>query len=182
MISATIFTMICIMLAALVLAVFAVAYKKCVRQAKQFEFFLCHHKASAAAHARLFKMLLTEHEMINNDVFVDSDNLTHLDVLFDTLARDVQTLCILGSKDVLRRPWCVGEVVTAHINEMEVCVIRFPGFRSPDDAFISGFRDQVPDIDCLVRSGITEEMVQKALRWFNDLELQFQLPLKLTSG
>merc|ERR1719223_1124700 len=119
MISATIFTMICIMLAALVLAVFAVAYKRCVRQAKQFEFFLCHHKASAAAHARLFKMLLAENEAIKRNVFVDSDNLTHLDVLFDTLAHDVQTLVVLASKDVLRRPWCVGEVVTACIYEME---------------------------------------------------------------
>ena len=41
-----------------------------------------------SSEARLFKMLLTE--MVNRDIFVDSDNLTHLDVLFDTLARDTQ--------------------------------------------------------------------------------------------
>merc|ERR1719478_819234 len=109
--------MICLMLAALVVTMLFVIYRRYARQTKQFEFFLCHHKASAAAHARLFKMLLTEHEMISRDVFVDSDNLTHLDVLFDTLACDVQTLMVLGSKDVLRRPWCVGEIVTANNNE-----------------------------------------------------------------
>ena len=97
--------------------------------------FLRRHKTSAATRARFFKKLLTEHGMISRNAFVDADNSLRLGVLFDGLVRVVQTLVVLGSKDIMRRPWWGSEVVTANINEMEVVLFRFPGFRGPGDAW-----------------------------------------------
>ena len=54
-------------------------------------------------------MLLTENEAIQRDVFVDSDNLTHLDVLFDTLARDVPA----ATRPLGLPPYRVGSEIAA---------------------------------------------------------------------
>ena len=45
--------------------------------------------------------------------FIDSDDLKDLDKLFDYVGSDTANFLVIGSKEVLLRPCCVGEIVTA---------------------------------------------------------------------
>jgi hypothetical protein len=130
-----------------------------LRNAKPFQYFLCHHKAGAGAFARLFKMRL-----VGINVWLDSDDLQNLDMLFEYVASQSDTVALLCSQDVLMRPWCMGELVTAHNHKVEVVPILFPGFVIPDDDWIKNYTRSV-DITCLAEHGIDEIMVQNALRW-----------------
>merc|ERR1719346_918704 len=64
---------------ALIVFVVALVRKQCAP--RQFWAFICHHKADAAARARLLKMLLAAR--VGRDVFLDSDNLDELATLFE---------------------------------------------------------------------------------------------------
>jgi len=94
---------------AFIVLVVASVKKRCAP--KQFWAFICHHKADAAARARLLKTLLAAR--IGRDVFLDSDNLDELAILFEFVKCNTDRLLVLLTRDTLRRPWCVGEVVTS---------------------------------------------------------------------
>ena len=53
-----------------------------LRLRKPFQFFLCHHKVGGGAFCRLLKVRLLSHGQVSSDVFLDSDNLQDLSLLF----------------------------------------------------------------------------------------------------
>ena len=57
------------------------------------------------------KLLLGQ--CINGRVFYDSDDFVSTDLLFDAV-RWSEHLVVIFSAEVLCRPWCVGEIVTAY--------------------------------------------------------------------
>jgi len=87
-----------------------------------YNFFICHHKAEAAAQARYLKMVLQQLKAVS--VFIDSDDLSDLDVLFDTIKTSVQQLIVYLTSATLSRPWCVGEVVTSMKAKIKILPVQ----------------------------------------------------------
>ena len=126
-----------------------------LKSGKKYEYFLCHHKVGGGAFARLLKMQLREHPRLQREVFLDSDNLEDLSTLFATVAHQVGSLVVLCSAEVLSRPWCVGEMTTAHRHGVDVILILFPNFRWPTEEFVSNYATHVSDIECLFHKAST---------------------------
>eukprot|EP00930_Biecheleria_cincta_P035797 TRINITY_DN2459_c0_g1_i4.p1 TRINITY_DN2459_c0_g1~~TRINITY_DN2459_c0_g1_i4.p1 ORF type:complete len:1420 (-),score=174.31 TRINITY_DN2459_c0_g1_i4:106-3750(-) len=145
------------------------------KSSKPFRFFLCHHKAAAGAFARLLKLDLTELcpkslQCRHQEVFLDSDDLTSLELLFDYVGSRSEQVVVLMTKEILLRPWCIGELVTAHLHQPRVKImpVFWPDFTRPDDGFISRYTSHV-DCSCLVPHNITTRMIQSMLGWLRDL-------------
>eukprot|EP00930_Biecheleria_cincta_P065340 TRINITY_DN5110_c0_g1_i4.p1 TRINITY_DN5110_c0_g1~~TRINITY_DN5110_c0_g1_i4.p1 ORF type:complete len:1421 (-),score=213.93 TRINITY_DN5110_c0_g1_i4:543-4754(-) len=152
---------------------------------KPFSFFLCHHKAGAGAFARLLKLHLTElcskslrHR--HQKVFIDSDDLKNLEFLFDYVGSQSEHIVVLMSEELLLRPWCMGELVTAHLHQpgLKMVPVRWSDFTRPDDEFISNYSSHV-DCSCLLPHNITIQMIQSMLGWLRDLP-GLSLPALLT--
>eukprot|EP00931_Biecheleriopsis_adriatica_P044683 TRINITY_DN25583_c0_g1_i1.p1 TRINITY_DN25583_c0_g1~~TRINITY_DN25583_c0_g1_i1.p1 ORF type:complete len:569 (+),score=66.70 TRINITY_DN25583_c0_g1_i1:204-1709(+) len=142
---------------------------------KPFSFFICHHKAGAGALARLLKLHLTELcskslRYRHQTVFVDSDDLKNLEFLFDYVGSQSEHVVVLMSKELLLRPWCMGELVTAHLQQprLKIIPVLWPDFTRPDDDFISQYTSHV-DCSCLLPHHITTPMIQSMLSWLRDL-------------
>ena len=89
---------------------------------RQYHVFISHHKNGAAALARWFKTcMLTEKGL---KIFLDSDDLLSVDVLFDIVAHQTRNLVLLLTKDFFSRPWCVGELVSAIQSKVPVVCVR----------------------------------------------------------
>ncbi|CAE7840919.1 Ank1 [Symbiodinium necroappetens] len=123
---------------ALVLGVFLTVglgysiYRTCV-PGKHYKWFICHHKADASAQARLLKVLLQAKNSYGN-VFIDSDNLVDLDTLFNVVKVQVETLVVYMTRDILTRPWCVGEIVTAfRSSTVQVVRVKTCSYSVPSD-------------------------------------------------
>jgi len=98
-------------------------YKKSVPHDKQFLFFICHHKAGAGAFARWLKYRLCHSLNSQGRVFVDSDNLDDLDLLFSYVGEDTKVLVVLCSPEIFTRPWCIGEMTTARLMKVPVVLV-----------------------------------------------------------
>jgi len=103
---------------------------------KRYGIFLCHHKDGAAVLARFFKEVMTG--KINDRVFLDSDELDALDLIFETVGENTKNLVILISPEVLNRMWCAGEIYSAirfNVNTVPVkCTVDF---KFPTDDFLT---------------------------------------------
>jgi len=95
-----------------------------------YSYFITHHKAHAAAQARLLKMMLQA--KTSQSVFIDSDDLIELDGLFDIVKCRVKHLVVYLTQDTLSRPWCAGEIVTAFLQKgkVKMTAVRTPSFQS----------------------------------------------------
>lgn len=149
------------------------------RRRKPFKYFLCHHKAGAGSFARLLKMKLEEAKSVR--AFLDSDDLVDAAKLFDYVGTESERFVILASPDILTRKWCVGEMVTAHSNNVPTVLVTLPGFNLPDDNFIQHYDSHVPEISALAAHGISLEMVQETLRWLHTSR-QVALPNLLSAS
>lgn len=118
------FTLVCSALGGLIAGVLML-----MRRRPWYEFFICHCKANAQAQARLLKIRLSAET--KKRVFIDSDNLTELDVLFDIVRSKVGTLIAYLTRDTLTRAWCVGEIVTAVRSKRKILAIMTPSFQPP---------------------------------------------------
>jgi len=148
------------------LSIFGFAvYERFLRRGKPFQFFLCHHKAGAGNLARLLKMHLLENLRVHRKVFVDSDDLSDLNELFSYVRTEVDDLVVLCSREVLLRPWCVGEVTTAFLNDVNVVKVILSDFVPPDAAAIEAY-GEMNSMFMLAQYGIGTKMIQDALRWF----------------
>ena len=136
---------------------------------KQFRFFLCHQKVAAGCLARLLKMEL-EQRLPGSKTFIDCDDLNDLTRLFSYVAQDTETFLIMGSPDILTRKWCVGEMVTARQHQVNTMLLAWPGFLAPDDEFIDGYPNLVPDIGELTRYGIGLADVEETLVWLGSVD------------
>ena len=134
-----------------------------LRLKKPFQFFLCHHKVGAGAFCRLLKTRL-KMRGVARDVFLDSDNLQDLSLPFAIVSEKKETLVVLCSREILHRPWCVGEMTTARLHHIDTILVMFPDFQMPSRAFIEGY-DGVEGAQSLAPYGIGLEMVQHTLWW-----------------
>jgi len=153
------------------------AYMARVQKAlKRYQFFLSHHKAAAGCFVRLLKIHLLEHPKVTRQVFVDADDLENLDTLFETIRSQVETIVAVATKELLCRPWCVGELVTAHVNQVTTVPLFYADFEMPTDTFISAV-DTMVDMEPLVQNGIDVEAVKEMMFWVLKWEgLGCQLP------
>jgi len=135
---------------------------------KTYEFFLSHHKSATGALARLLKMMILEARG-KTGVFLDSDNLMSLDLLFDTVASEVECMVLISSAEVLKRPWCVGELTIAYFKKVETYPLFCTDFKQADDEFIENYINYCSDMVPLSENSITLESVQAALKWFGSL-------------
>merc|ERR1712232_534979 len=133
------------------------AWSMVKRRKKRFQFFLCHHKLGAGAYTRLLKLHLQD--TTRREIFVDSDDLDDLDRLFDYVREDTETLAVLASREIFSRVWCLGEMVTAHMNHVAVHLVQLPDFASPEGQLITNCSAHVENFHCLVERGIGEELV-----------------------
>ncbi|CAJ1351250.1 unnamed protein product [Effrenium voratum] len=138
-------------------------------QRKTYHFFLCHHKRGAGSVARLLKILLLRRSQAFTS-FVDCDDLQDLTKLFWHVSQNTRTFLILGSPEVIRRPWCLGEMVTARVSEVSSILIAWPNYVKPDQEYISECGVLVQDINELAKFGIGLSDVQDTLRWLNGLQ------------
>jgi len=143
-------------------------YKVCMKDVKPFEFFLTHHKAGAGAFTRLLKIYLqdakTSYKHFRREVFVDSDSLVHLDRLFHHVRDETETLVAICSRQLLFRPWCVGEIVTARQAGVAVVSVHLIDFEPITENFIAGYPYDV-DLSALYEYGITLENIQDCFHW-----------------
>ncbi|CAE8629313.1 unnamed protein product [Polarella glacialis] len=136
---------------------------------KQFQYFLCHQKAGAGAFARLLKCELSRMSAVKGKVFMDYDDLQDLTKLFGYVAFDTEHLIILGTKDILTRKWCMGEVTTGRLHKINTVVVALPDYEPPSETYVQDYQVHVPDITELVAHGISLAAVQETLRWMQDL-------------
>jgi len=127
--------------------------------------FICHHKAHAAAQARLLQLMLQMRTQ--QTCFIDSDDLTNLDELFDIVRTRVKTLVVYLTSDTLKRPWCAGEVTTAYKAGVSILRVHTPSFMFPEasvlEAPFESYLDPIgPEV---IQAGIIEQDVALALQW-----------------
>jgi len=129
----------------------------------RFQVFICHHKAAAAAQARLIKLLLTKK---GKTVFVDSDSLEELDTLFDTVKHRVDHFVVYLTSGTLSRPWCAGEISTAFNSPaVKVTAVKHPSFVPPSEEALSDLSAYIDITNCtLAEYGITFRRVADAFR------------------
>lgn len=123
-------------------------------------FFLTHHKQTCGSIARLIKLEL---QQCGCRVFLDIDDLSSLAHLFATLSQNVEALVVIASPNILTRKWCVGEIVTAHMQKIKTMVVALPKFSFPDAMFIEAFHKMV-DLNDLATHGLGKSEVRDALR------------------
>ena len=129
-----------------------------LRRTKPFQFFLCHHKGGGGAFCRLLKLRLKTHSSLNREVFLDSDNLQDLALLFGIVANDTDTL-------VVHRPWCVGEMTTARIVGVDAMLVMFPDFQHPAQDLIVNYEFYVEGVSSVAPFRISTSMVTETLCW-----------------
>jgi len=127
--------------------------------------FVCHHKAGAAAQARFLQLLLQV--KTHQSCFIDSDHLTNLDDLFDVVRSKVGRLIVYMTSDVLKRPWCAGEVTTAYKARVKATRVMTRSFQSPSqESLTSPFTKYLDPLGKeFHEAGIIESDLSDALTW-----------------
>eukprot|EP00971_Amphidinium_carterae_P071790 1419844-Amphidinium_carterae.1 len=129
-----------------------------------YDFFICHHKAHAAAQARLLKIILQSRKHYLQ-VFVDSDDLKQIDTLFDTVKSRLRHLVVYLTAETLRRPWCVGEVVSATWAKIRITRVLTPSFSPVPEEKLQDPESYVESLGCnLSEYGIQWVHVTEAFR------------------
>jgi len=108
--------------------------------------FLSHYKMEAASDARYVNDMLRR--MLLAPVFLDSSVLRDLRDLITEGVHKSDTLLLLGTKDVLTRPWCLLELLETKRMSIPVIivVIHNSGFSLADaQSFIDHFEDQMAE-------------------------------------
>eukprot|EP00438_Fugacium_kawagutii_P010680 Skav207425 [mRNA] locus=scaffold646:287214:287909:- [translate_table: standard] len=144
---------------------------------KKFRYFLCHHKTAAGSVARLLKMELQKR---GRTTFVDCDDLQDLTSLFWYVGQETSTCLILATSEVLKRKWCVGEMVTARVQNVPTLLLTWPDFVWPDDKFVRKYCRQVPDITDLAKFNIGRSDVEDTLHWIRSLK-SIAMPSSVTA-
>ncbi|CAJ1409089.1 unnamed protein product [Effrenium voratum] len=133
-----------------------------------FGIFLCHHKGGAGSLCRLLKLLAHRHS--NTNVFLDSDQLEDLDLIFDTIRAKTKSVVVVLTPELLKRMWCAGEIVTAHKNKVTTVPVICDGFIQLTEKTL----EAIPDVwtaqqkQILANYGIDMEDVKKAYVWLRD--------------
>lgn len=137
--------------------------------AEKFAMFLCHHKGGAGALARYIKM--KSHNHVRTPIFLDSDNLEELDLIFDAIRSRTKNVVVLLTPELLMRMWCAGEIATAHANQIPLVPLGVEGYVPPDDKTI----ESIPHVwtqeqkHTLANLGVTMELIMSAYRSLREL-------------
>jgi hypothetical protein len=148
----------------LIVVVAAIAYALYMRFLPDVKYssFICHHKADAAAQARLLKLELQS--KTSKNVFIDSDDLKELDTLFDTVRCSVKKLVVYSTRDTLTRPWCVGEVTTALAVKLPVVQVITPSFEAPTEEQLNDLGSYIDMTGCnLAEYGMSLDRIREAI-------------------
>ena len=127
--------LVCILLVFASLSISTLAEQWIRKRRKRYDFFLTHHKQSSGSVARMMKLELQQRGLA---VFLDTDDLLSLSDLFGTLTQDVEALVVVASPTVLTRKWCLGEIVTANLQNVSTMVVALPDFHFPDACICFG--------------------------------------------
>ena len=95
--------------------------------------FLCHHKGGAAVLGRYFKIKILRQCSTGVAVFLDSDQLEELDLIFDAVRANTRNLLILATKETLYSMWCAGEIATAVKNRVSIVPVECDDYVAPDE-------------------------------------------------
>ena len=60
--------------------------------------------------------------LLANTIFLDSDQLEELDLIFETVRSNTKNLVVLLTKMILTRPWCIGWLVCLFVGWLVDCV------------------------------------------------------------
>ena len=94
---------------------------------KKYAAFLSHYKGEAAAEARILKSELMRGLRVQDEqVFLDSDNLTDLRELLDHV-KDSDVVVLMLTDAVLSRAWCLAELDTAVRANIPIVVLQVSG-------------------------------------------------------
>eukprot|EP00413_Alexandrium_margalefii_P006868 CAMPEP_0204539372 /NCGR_PEP_ID=MMETSP0661-20131031/16677_1 /ASSEMBLY_ACC=CAM_ASM_000606 /TAXON_ID=109239 /ORGANISM="Alexandrium margalefi, Strain AMGDE01CS-322" /LENGTH=606 /DNA_ID=CAMNT_0051545979 /DNA_START=50 /DNA_END=1867 /DNA_ORIENTATION=- len=163
------------------LSMVRLATNKLATRRKDFQFFLCHHKAGAGAFTRLLKMSLLESSQVRGQVFVDSDNLRNLNDLFEQVSFQTENLVIVASRQIFTRPWCVGEMTVARLCNVRTVLLHMPDGKLPEEDFAKACGQMASFIECLSAYSIGPLEIQDTLGWVHDLP-SFEVPPLLGRG
>ena len=70
---------------------------------------LYHHKKAAGSLTRFLRILLQQ----KTSVFLNSDELRHLDELLDVVRCKSESTLIIATSEILSKPWCLAEIAVA---------------------------------------------------------------------
>lgn len=158
-----------VIVALLAVALYSVVQHIASKFRKKFAFFLSHHRSASAGFVRLLSMELKQRGS-QFTTFVDSDHLTDLSQLFSYDSHDTQTFVLIATSEILKRKWCMGELVMARLAEVQTILLTFLDFDLPDDRFAEGYSRVVPDIRDLATYGLGLSEVQDTLRWLHTVK------------
>ncbi|CAE7039446.1 CRMB1 [Symbiodinium sp. KB8] len=99
------------------------------RRHRRYFIFLCHHKQKAGALCRYMKLVIAKH--VRTEVFLDSDQLEDLSLLFDMVATDTGCLIAVLTGQTLQRAWCAGEITSAYKQKVPILPVYCDGFQFP---------------------------------------------------
>ena len=115
---------------------------------KKFAVFLSHFKVEAAAEARILKNdLVRSLRDKEQQLFLDSDNLTNLKQLLDHVA-DSDSIALLYTQGVLSRPWCLLELHAAVKHSVPIFIISVANSFAADPDGIIAILDDLPACKC----------------------------------
>eukprot|EP00435_Cladocopium_sp_Y103_P053180 s214_g17.t1 len=158
-------------LSPLVVGLAAIGYSwlRHLRPEKSFGIFLCHHKGGAGSLCRLLKLVVAKHS--KTEVFLDSDQLEDLDLIFDTIRVKTKSVVVVLTSDLLKRMWCAGEIVTAYKNGVRTVPLICDGYQplklNTKEEEIETFWT-VQQKQILAYHGISMSDVHSAYLWLRD--------------
>ncbi|CAE7801240.1 unnamed protein product [Symbiodinium sp. CCMP2592] len=142
---------------------------------KRYRYFLSHQKSAAGCLARLLKIELQVRGLSS---FLDADDLTDLSWLFSVLSQNVEALVVIATPMYLTRTWCVAELVTARLHQLETTLLALPHFFIPSDAFIDEFESMAQSKIDLATWGFGTADITETIRWLRTLRFfTLQSPL-----
>ena len=146
------------------------AFYRHVFPSSTFGIFLCHHKGGAGSLCRLIKLVVKEYS--STEVFLDSDQLEDLDLIFETIRNKTRSVVVVLTSDLLSRMWCAGEVVTAFKNKVKTLPLVCDGYVLPNEDMITHIREvwTMQQWQILAQHSIGISDVQKAYQWLSNLE------------
>ncbi|CAE7880907.1 unnamed protein product [Symbiodinium sp. KB8] len=124
---------------------------------------------------RLIKLLVSRHSSTN--VFLDSDQLEDLDLIFNTIRATTKSVVVVLTPELLKRMWCAGEIVTAFKNNIATVPLVCDGYSQLTDDDI----EEIPSVwtsqqkQILANYGIRMEHVKEAYIWLRDTLLSLTM-------
>lgn len=109
-----------------------------MRSARTFRFYLCYHKHSAGATARLIQMYYCQiTSRGRHTVFLSADHPSRLDAQLRWIQNDTRTFLAFLTSQMFNDPWCLAEITTAVTHTVRTRLLYLPSFECPDMATIA---------------------------------------------